>query len=437
MEIPLSCSTQKHAGAFKILGLRWYIAALIFLATVINYVDRQTFSVAAPTIKQELHLTQIQYGYILQAFMLAYTVMYFFSGFLVDRWGTRKSLSIFISWWSSATMLNALGRGVRSFACINALSGMGEPGNFNAAGRATSEWFPPKERAFINGLVNAGGATGAVISIPLVAWAATHYGWRMAFVFAGTLGFLWLIPWMFLYKLPKEHPAITEDELAYIQSGPAALRQEHAEEGAATLVQLLHKPDIWGLIVTRFFSDPVWWFFIFWLPSYLLEQRGLTLAEIAFFGWMPYLASGAGSLFGGWASGWIIRKRGGNPVRARLLLVAICAFIMPVCILVPFTHSISIMIAILCAVAFFYMASKTNLMTITNDVYPTHCVGTVSGIFMFGSGLGGFLFQGITATIVQYFSYTAVFAVVGLMPVIALIVCYWGLNKAKLLRPIL
>lgn len=413
----------------KRTNLRWYIAALLFTSTVINYIDRQTLSVVGPGLKRELGLTQIQFGHILQTFLLAYTVMYVLSGFLVDRWGTRKSLAIFVGWWSISNVLHFFARGASSLSFCRFLLGMGEPGNYNAAGRAASEWFPPKERAFINGLVNAGSAIGAVIATPLVAWLALRYGWRYAFVATGILGLLWLVPWLALYHLPAKHPSITDPELDYIQSGPGVL----CDGPKPTIGELLRKPDIWGLMLARFLSDPVWWFYLFWLPSFLEEQRGFTLAQVAFFGWMPYLASDFGGLAGGWISDRLI-TRAGSPARARLIPMTVCALAMPVSLMVPGLRSTSALIAVLCVVTFAHMAWKTNLMTITNDLYPAECVGTVSGVLMFGSGLGGFLFQGITAALVQHSSYNGVFAIMGFLHPAALLVCVLLLRKAGMTR---
>jgi ACS family hexuronate transporter-like MFS transporter len=413
----------------KRTNLRWYIAALLFASTVINYIDRQTLSVVGPTLKHDLGLSQVQYGYILQMFLLAYTVMYVVSGFLVDRWGTRRSLTIFVGWWSIANVLHFFARGAGSLSAFRFLLGMGEPGNYNAAGRAASEWFPAKERGFINGLVNAGSAIGAVIATPLVAWLAIRYGWRYAFVVTGLLGLLWLVPWLLLYHLPSKHPSITDPELEYINSGASPL----CVGPVPTTRQLLRRADIWGLMLARFLSDPVWWFYLFWLPSFLEEQRGFTLAQVAIFGWMPYLASDAGGLLGGWASDRLIPRVGGT-VRARLIPMAVCAAIMPISLFVPGMRGTAGLITVLCVVTFAHMAWKTNLMTITNDIYPAECIGTVSGLLMFGSGVGGFLFQGITAVLVQRSSYNGVFVIMGFLHPAAFIVCALLLRKSGLLR---
>lgn len=207
----------------KIGHLRWYVAALLFASTVINYVDRQTLSVVAPVLTKELNISQVEYGYILQAFLTAYTIMYVVSGLMVDRWGTRTSLAAFVGWWSISNALHAFVRSAVQLAGVRFLLGVGEPGNYNAAGRAASEWYPPRERAFINGLINAGSAVGAILATPMVVWITAHYGWRFSFVATGAMGLVWLVLWLLLYEVPERHRHITPEELAYIrQAAPAA-----------------------------------------------------------------------------------------------------------------------------------------------------------------------------------------------------------------------
>src|SRR5690349_16156076 len=189
----------------KIRRLRWYIAAMLFTASVINYIDRQTLSIVAPVLTKELHISPIEYSNILQAFLIAYTVMYLGSGFLVDKWGTRFSLACFMGWWSVSNILHAFANTAMQFGVYRFLLGVGEPGNFMAAFKAISEWYPAKEKAFVNGLVNAGAAAGAIVSAPLVAWITVRYGWRSAFVVTGCLGFVWLVIWLLLYRLPGKH----------------------------------------------------------------------------------------------------------------------------------------------------------------------------------------------------------------------------------------
>ncbi|HEY2038077.1 MAG TPA: MFS transporter [Edaphobacter sp.] len=409
----------------KLRHLRWYIAALLFASTVINYIDRQTIAVLKPRIMADLHLSQMEYARTIQGWLIAYTIMYVVSGFLVDRWGTRKALALFVGWWSLANILHLFARTGSQLRVFQVLLGIGEPGNYTAAGRIASEWYPPKERATINGLVNAGSAVGAILAIPLVAWLALSHGWRYAFLVTGLLGFVWLIPWIIFFKLPASHSSITDAELNYIQSG----QELYTPKGKNGLWNLIRRSDILGLALARFLSDPVWWFYLFWLPGFLQEQRNFTLRDVALFGWLPYLASDIGGVFGGWSSDRLIRFAGG-PVKARLIPMTACALLMPVSLLVPTMQSRGWMIGILCLLAFAHMGWKTNLMTITNDIYPIDCIGTVSGLLMLGSGIGGFLFQGIIAKMAQNASYEPIFAMMGFLHPLALVICILSLRKA-------
>jgi ACS family hexuronate transporter-like MFS transporter len=394
----------------RIPHLRWWIAALLFLSTVINYIDRQTLSVLSPVLTRELNLSPIEYSNILTAFLAAYTVMYVGSGFLVDRWGTRLSLSIFMVWWSVANMLHAFAQGVWSLGILRFLLGMGESGNFMAAFKAVSEWYPAKERAFVNGLINGGAAIGAVIAPPVITWINGRYGWQPAFVVTGSLGFIWLVFWLYLYHPPETHPRITEEERAYVLADPAV----SASTARVPWQQVLKYPQTWGLLLARFFSDPVWWFYLFWLPKYLVEQRGFTMAEMGMMAWMPYLAADAGALVGGWTSGRLIAK-GRDPLKARMMVMLPFAMLMPLSLAVNHAPSRTLTLTLICIVTFSHMAWKTNQTTLTNDVFPKPMIGTVAGILAFGNGLGGTLFTWMTGYVVQWFGYEAIFILMSVL----------------------
>ncbi len=391
---------------------RWRVAGLLFLATVINYVDRQTLSVAAPALTRELGISNTEYSNILTAFLVPYTAMYIVSGWLVDRWGTRAALAVFMAWWSAANALHGLARGAMDLSVFRFLLGMGESGNFMAAGKAVSEWFPAKERAIANGLVNAAAATGAVISPPLIAWMTLRFGWRYAFVLTGGLGFLWLAFWLVHYRLPAAHPRISAAERAYILEGRGAEKQERIPYRV-----LLRSRHVWGLLVSRVFADPVWWFYLFWLPKYLQDVRQFTLAEIGMVAWIPYLSGDLGSIFGGWLSGRFIAR--GTPVlKARRSVMIPAALLMPVGILVAYLPSTPALAAI-CVVTFGHMAWKTNLMTMTNDIFPVSMVGSAAGVVGLGSGLAGALSTPVVGRIVDAFGYQSVFWVMGFLHVVA------------------
>jgi ACS family hexuronate transporter-like MFS transporter len=379
----------------KVSHVRWYIAALLFLASVINYIDRQTLSVVAPQVTKELHMSAVAYSNVLQAFLVAYTLMYLASGFLVDRWGTRLSLAVFMVFWSVSNMLHAFARTPIQLGVFRALLGIGEPGNFMAGFKAISEWFPPKERGFVNGLQNGGASVGAIVAAPLVVWLMVQFGWRMCFVITGALGFVWLAGWLLIYRQPPE-------VLPAPQTQPRIPGRK-----------LLLLPQTWGLLFAKFFSDPVWWFYLFWLPKYLVEQRHFSMIQMGMLAWLPYLTADLGAFGGGIASGWLI-KNGHDPVRARRRALLPCALIMPISFLVPGSSS-TMALVLISIVTFAHMAWKTNLMTLTNDIYPVGVVGSVSGIIAFGSGIGSTLFTNLTGQVVQHHSYTAIFVIMGVM----------------------
>jgi len=229
------------------------------------------------------------------------------------------------------------------------------------------------------------------------------YGWRVAFVTTGGFGLVWLVPWLWLYKIPEKHPRIRPDELNLIRIGRGPT--SHPGNQAMTKAELLRHPQTWGLLLARFISDPVWWFYLFWLPKYLVEQRGFTLAEVGMLAWLPYLCADIGSICGGLVSGYLV-KRESNALRARLLVMFPCALLMPLSAAIGITSSSSVALAIICVVTFSHMAWRTNLTTMTNDIYPTRLIGSVSGIIAFGSGLGGALFTNLTGFVVQHSSYT-------------------------------
>lgn len=411
----------------KIHRLRWYVAALLFLASVINYIDRQALSVVAPVLTKELDISPVEYANILQAFLISYTVMYVFSGVLTDRYGTRRSLAGFMVWWSVSNALHAFANSALSLGVFRFLLGAGESGNFMASIKAVSEWYPAREKAFVNGLVNAGAAVGAIIAPPAVVWLLQAYGWRTAFVVTGALGFVWLAAWLFLYWIPQENKRITQAELAYILEGQAEGRREIRPRWP----ELLQHSQTWGLLLARVISDPIWWFYLFWLPKYLVDQRGFTMIDMGMVAWMPYLAADLGSVLGGLGSGWVIRRWGVQPLQARSLMMAVFALMMPVSVWIALTQSNTLALGLICLVTFAHMGWKTNLMTMTNDVYRPATIGSVAGIVAFGSGVGATLFTNLTGWLVQNYSYTFLFVIMGFLHPVS-----WAVVRALVRHPL-
>jgi ACS family hexuronate transporter-like MFS transporter len=397
-------------------NVRWRIAALLFFATVINYIDRQTLSVLAPEITAELGLTNIEYSNIVQAFLISYASMYIVWGLVIDRWGTRTALAVSMIWWSLANAGHAVARGAVGLGVFRALLGIGESGNFLAAEKAISEWFPPKERGFANGLVNAAAATGAVLAPPLIVWIFQLWGWRPAFVITGALGFVWMAFWLRWYWVPALHPRVTAEERELIEAPAAQSNKRHVRWR-----ELFGFPQTWALFLARVVADPVWWFYLFWLPKYLSDDRGFTMVEIGMVAWMPYLTADLGSLAGGWASGQLI-KRGVPVVKARKWIMLPSAALMPLGLLVAYSESSAVAMATICVITFAHMSWKTNLMTMTNDIYPTSIVGSVAGIVGLGSSLGGVIFTRITGIVVENYSYATIFVVMAFLHPVALLI---------------
>jgi ACS family hexuronate transporter-like MFS transporter len=280
---------------------RWMIVGLLFFSTVINYVDRQTLSILSPTLRREFHLSERDYANAVSAFLIAYTVMYSLSGRLLDRIGVRAGMALCIAWWSVATMLTSLARGPMSLAAFRFLLGIGEPGVFPAGLKACSEWFSPRERALPTGVFSSGSALGAVLAPPIVAWITVRYGWRYAFTIPGAVGLLWIPIWLQAYRRP-----------------PRSIGKQ--EPAGRSWSQMLRERKLWAVVLPRVASDPVWYFYLFWLPDYLQRERGLSLAQIGIYGWIPFLFADFGNVGGGALSDWLVRR--GWPARqARIAML--------------------------------------------------------------------------------------------------------------------
>src|ERR1035437_1478951 len=265
-----------HA-AFKLRNLRWLIAGLLFLNTVNNYIDRQALAIMVPHLSREFGITNIQYGYITQSFLIAYTAMYFVSGLMIDRWGVRIVYGLATVWWSVAAMLHATVRSAFGLGLFQFLLGVGESPNFTAAQKVSGIWYPASERGMVNGLVQAGAVSGAIVTPPMIVFLMTRFGWRWAFVAVGALGLAWVAAWFYLYHSPEAHPLVSDKELELIREGTPA-GSDATESNRTSWTVLLRMRLTWGLLVARVVSDPVWWFYLFWMPKYLSDARGFSMA---------------------------------------------------------------------------------------------------------------------------------------------------------------
>ena len=404
-------------GHFKVRGLRWWIIGLIFLATLINYVDRLTLSVLAPVITQDLGLSNTEFGGIVAWFLLAYTISQGVSGKLYDRIGTRRGFTVSIIVWSAAAMAHAFARGLASLSVCRFFLGLGEAGNWPGAAKAIAEWFPIRQRAFGMALFNSGAALGSIVAPPLIVFLQLQYGWQTTFIVTGTLGFIWLALWLLVYRTPDQHPWLTPDEHKTIRKGQrfAGQRADSSEGGPAPRWRelLRHRP-VWGIVIARFLTDPVWWLYITWLPAYLSNVHGFSLTQIGLFAWVPYVAADAGSLLGGWFSGFLI-GRGWSVDRARKGVILFAALLMPAGVLAAFAKDPMVALALIAVVLFGFQVWINNVQTLPSDFFSSRAVASVAGLGGTGAGIGSMIFIFTTGWVVDHFSYTPVLVTAGLL----------------------
>ncbi|NWG14203.1 MAG: MFS transporter [Acidobacteria bacterium] len=391
--------------------LRWYIAILLCMSSVLTYLDRQTLSVLATTIQKELNLSTVQYSQITFAFLFSYTIFYAVNGVVIDWLGTRKGLPLFLSGWSVATMLHALASTVWQFSFFRVLLGATQPANFSAGVKAVSEWFPMKERALAVGIFNSGTAIGSAIATPIVAFIALELGWRQAFIVCGAIGFIWVIAWWALYRQPQSHRLLADDERELILSGARA--EEQSAQTAVPLRRLLRMKETWGCIAARACTDPISYFLGFWIPKYLQDERGFTLVQIGFYAWIPYAALALGNIFSGAAPRYLV-ARGWTLNRARKTTMFVISCLMPVCcLLVTRVESAALAVALVTAMMFGH--SGWGNITIPAEVFPKRVVGTVTG---FGGAVGGLLgaiSQLYIGYVVQHLSFAPIFIACSVM----------------------
>lgn len=390
-------------------GLRWWIAGLIFLATLINFINRLTVSVLAPVITRDLHLNNQEFAGITNSFLLAYTFSQAFSGKLYDRVGNRRGFSLSIVVWSVASMLHAFATGLFSLNCFRFLLGIGEAGNWPGAAKVIAEWFPPRQRALGMAIFNSGTSIGSVVATPLIIALQIHFGWQATFLAVGALGFVWLALWLSFYHPPSAHPRITREELALIAEGrPPAV-------APLPWMALLRYRQTWAILLSRFFCDPVWWLYITWLPLYLYKVHGFSLKEIGYFAWVPFVAADAGSLFGGWMSSHLM-SRGWSANRARKSVIVFGMLCMCAGLGAAAAHTATVALACIAIVLFGFQTWINNVQTMPSDYFPESAVGAVSGLGGMGAGIGAILFTQATGFVVDHFSYTPMLIVAGLLP---------------------
>jgi len=412
-------------------NFRWTICVLVFFATTINYLDRQVIAILKPILEEEIGLNEIDYGYIVMAFQIAYAVGMIFAGRLIDAVGTRLGYALSLILWSIAAMLHAFARGAFSFGVFRAMLGLAESGNFPAAIKTVAEWFPKKERALATGIFNSGANVGALLAPVVVPWLAYHLGWQSAFFLVGAIGFIWLIFWFMWYQIPEKSKKLTPEELAYIKSDKD---EQQDNEEKVSWWKLLRFPQTWAFVIGKFLTDPVWWFYLFWIPSWLATVRGTGL-DLKNFG-LPmvviYTATTIGSIGGGWFSSFLISK--GLPVyKSRKIAMLIFALLV---VPIVFTQSegVSLWMAILLIslAAASHQAWSANIFTTVSDMFPKKVVSSVTGLGGMAGAVGGTLVAFFAGHLLEFYKikghietgYTIMFIIAGSAYLIAWLVFY-------------
>ena len=395
-------------------GLRWWMISLVFLATLINFIDRLTISVLAPVITVQLGLTNLQFASISMWFLIAYTASQGLSGKIYDHVGTRRGFTVSILIWSAAAMGHAFARGLASLSCLRFVLGIGEAGNWPGAAKAIAEWFPARQRALGMGIFNSGVSIGSILAPPLIVWLQLRFGWQTTFLVTGGLGFGWLILWLLFYDTPERHRRISRAEYALIREGGDS---DCRPQSAGWRRLLLHR-QVWAIVLSRFLTDPVWWLYITWLPLYLSTVRGFSLKQIGMFAWLPFVAADAGSLLGGWASGYLM-GRGISVNAARKTVMAAGAVLMLAGIPAALAEDAMSALAFISVVTFGFQSWINNLQTTPSDFFPEQDVASVAGLGGVGAGAGAILFTLTTGWVVDHLhSYTPILITAGLLPVL-------------------
>jgi MFS transporter, ACS family, hexuronate transporter len=383
--------------------VRWTICGLLFAASTVNYIDRQVLGILAPDLQRSIGWNEAQYGYIVTAFQAAYAIGFVFAGRLMDWLGSRRGYAIAVGVWSIAAMAHGLATSAFTFGAARFGLGLGESGSFPAAVKTTAEWFPRKERAFATGIFNSGTNIGAIVAPLTVPWIAISLGWRWAFVFTGAVGFVWIVVWLLMYAAPTEHHALTPGELDYIRS------DREPEYSPVGWKALLRYRQTWAIMIGKFMTDPIWWFYLFWLPKFLHDTYGLTLSTIGAPLVAIYVISDVGSIAGGWLSSRLI-GRGWTVNAARKTTMLTCALLVAPIVFASSVRGMWEAVAIIGLAAAAHQGFSANMFTLASDMFPREAVGSMTGLGGMAGAIGGMVIATAVGWLLQLTgSYVAVF----------------------------
>lgn len=409
--------------------VRWTICAMLFVATTINYMDRQVIAILAPTLQHSIGMTEADYGHVVAAFQIAYALGLLVAGRFVDKVGTRIGYMVIMAVWSLSAMGHALANSVLEFGIARFCLGLGESGNFPAAIKTVAEWFPQSERSLATGIFNSGTNVGAVLAPLIVPWIALHYGWHAAFLLTGGFSAAWILLWFTTYRKPTEHASLSGAELRHIN-------QEVAEKAGPSTpwVKLLGYRQTWGFSIAKFLTDPIWWFYLFWMPKYFSANFHLDLSHLGLPLIIIYNASAVGSIGGGWLPA-PFQRMGLSPGKARLAAMLLCACCVVPIVTTTYLQSEWAAIGLLSLATAAHQGWSANLFTTTSDMFPRSAVGSVTGIGGMAGSAGGALLAFYAGHILQLtHSYTTLFAIAGSAYLLALGILYWlapGLKRVE------
>lgn len=430
----------------KIKGLRWWVIGLIALATVINYIDRQSLPVLWPDIAEDLYPDKTPderksiYAIISTVFIFSYAFGQAIFGRIFDKVGTRIGFTLSIGFWSIATALHAFARGVVSLSIFRSILGVAEAGNWPGAAKGNAEWFPTKERAFAQGLFNSGAAIGGIIAFPTIGLLSVYLPWQYIFIAVGLVGLLWLIPWWILVKSPpSKHPWITDEERAYILTGQQ--NQDIDADGDfdegynPSTPEMLSRKESWGVIIASAAIDPIWWLFVFWIPIYLNEVYGMDVKAIGFYAWVPYV----GAMLGAWFGGLLAQNRikvGWTVNRTRKLVITLgCLIMLPTLLAMANPGGPETAVILMAIILFGFQTAIGNVQTLPSDFFGGKSVGTLAGFAGMAAKLGAFGLTALVPILTTGGNYTPAFIIGASLAIIAMVSIWILCPKIEPLRP--
>jgi len=400
----------------KVGYYRWTVCALLFCATTINYIDRQVIGILAPLLEKQIGWSEADYGFMVTAFQAAYAIGLLLVGRMMDVLGTKKGYSVAMVVWSLTAMAHSFARSAFGFGAARFMLGLGESGNFPAAIKTVAEWFPQKERALATGIFNAGSNVGAVVAPLVVPWITIKYGWQEAFIITGSIGFIWLVFWWFLYEKPQQHNRLTKAELAFIESDPPDPPEK------IPWLKLMTYRQTWAFAIGKFLTDPIWWFYLYWVPKFLNKEYGLTLDKIGLPLIIIYVLADVGSIGGGWLSSAFI-KRGWDINKGRKTAMLICAICVVPIVFASQAKQLWLAVALLGLATAAHQGWSANIFTTTSDMFPRKAIGSVVGFGGMAGSVGGMLLSTSAGLILQFTgSYFSLFIIAGSAYLVALLI---------------